>query len=122
MRTLLPLLMLCACGTPKVGQKCSEGDAFCLDARTSLACRSGALAKFDCGGPKGCVVDGQRSVLCDQSGGAAAGTPCFLEYEGRGQCSGDGASILQCLGGLWAQAACPQGQACHSDTLGISCQ
>lgn len=107
---------------PAIGDKCKMGDAFCLDGRTSLACRDGALSLFACPGPKGCAVDAQRAVTCDQSRNVAPGEACLPEYEGRGQCAKEPTSYLQCAMGAWVKLACPGGTTCQLDGGGLACK
>lgn len=106
----------------KVGDACKDGEAYCGDTATALACRAGHLQPFACSGPKGCAVDSARAVSCDQSSGAQPAGACFPEYEGRAQCGAAPGAYLQCLGGQWVQLACnPPGTTCHVDAGGLSC-
>lgn len=108
------------CATPKAGDRCAMGAAYCQGPGACLSCRAGTLVAFECNGPNGCQRDAERNILCDQSEGANAETPCLPAYEGKGQCGPNG--ILQCVGGLWIQIACPSEQQCKSDGSGVRCE
>lgn len=115
-------MLLAGCATPKAGSACRGEVAYCADATVARACKGGALVDFPCTGPKGCAVDGSKSIFCDQGRGAQAGTPCFPDFEGRGLCSEDGSSRLQCTAGVWTAVACPQGMKCQADASGVLCR
>lgn len=121
----LALLMLClgvSCATPIAGTKCDSGVAYCSSPSASLTCQNGTLVPYACPGPKGCSLGSNRAVLCDQSAGVVAATPCFPEYAGRGECSADGSSLLTCVNGQWAQASCGPGLTCKDVDGGAGCR
>ena len=99
----------------KVGDPCYQGDAFCADGGTCLTCQQGKLAAYLCGGAKGCAIDKDRNVACDQSSNASAGGLCFPEYEGRAQCLNDRSGFLTCVQGVWTLTACQAHKGCQSE-------
>ncbi len=108
-----------------VGDVCGSTEAYCGgltdDPNGGLSCREGKLFRYECSGPAGCHRDdATRKILCDQSAGAIAATPCTPDNEGKGQCSGT--SLLQCVGGKWNQIACMPGQSCVADAGGVACR
>lgn len=123
MKTFLLLLISClaACATPGAGSRCDAGEAYCSSPTAALACQNGMLAPYTCAGPKGCVKGSKSAVLCDQTADVA-GQPCFPEYAGKGHCSADAGSTLQCLNGAWTAVACDPGKSCHLDDGGVSCR
>jgi hypothetical protein len=119
MRALLLVLMLSAC-IHRVGDACVTEEAHCADPHSKLACGAAGLMAIPCPGAGGCSLDGQRTVLCDQSSGAQPGQLCFPEYEGTGQCAGP--AMLQCLHGAWTQLACNPGHTCVLEAGGVTCR
>ena len=105
----------------KVGDPCYQGDAFCADGGTCLTCQQGKLAAYLCGGAKGCAIDKDRNVTCDQSANAAAGGLCMPEYEGRAQCRNDATGFLTCSQGVWTQTNCVGSAKCQDDG-GVACK
>jgi hypothetical protein len=120
---LLLVLALFSCvHIPAAGEPCTAEDAYCSSPSTALVCQSRTIVPFTCAGPKGCSLDAQRNVLCDQSRAASPGETCSGAYEGRGQCAADGASLLQCTHGSWAAIACPSGTTCKADGGDFVCR
>jgi hypothetical protein len=99
---------LCTVGTvelatackPRLGGKCTPGQATCQGDRSGLFCsRDGAYRSLDCRGRDGCQQEGAR-VTCDQSIAAvddACTTPGFA-------CTADKKNALSCQGGKFAAA------------------
>lgn len=118
----LLVFALVSCATLRVaGDKCSAGDAICDGSGKALSCEGGIAVSFACTGPKGCAVDGSRTVTCDQSSGATHNTPCFAAYEGKAHCSPDAAAYLVCSNGLWRAQPCETGSACMDTPAGVTC-
>ena len=111
------LLLLPALGTagckPKPGDSCQKGTAACLDERTQLACQAGFYVAVPCKGVKGCYPAGNLSV-CDVSGNAA-GDACSTDDEGKGTCTADAKSALECSGGKYDVMPCKGPKGCQLD-------
>jgi hypothetical protein len=122
MKAALLLLCLASCAIPIAGTRCDAGVAYCASLNSALSCQDGTLRTYACTGPKGCQLGNARAVMCDQSVGASAGSPCFPEYEGKGQCAMIAWSTLRCIQGSWVATACPSGTACHADATGVDCR
>lgn len=120
---LIALGVAVACvHVPAVGDVCRVGDGHCLDFHTSLSCQAGALKLFSCPGPKGCQIDSNRRVACDQSQNVAPGEACFPEYDGLGQCLPDAGSFLRCAHGAWVRLDCPGVTKCQTDGGDLTCR
>lgn len=123
MRALVLVALGLSCAHVKAGDACKEADAHCQDAKTALICNTdGHLERLPCLGPKGCLVDKDRSVSCDQSALAAPASTCAASYEGKGQCGQTPETYLQCTSGTWVQLPCPQGQVCHDEAGKVFCE
>lgn len=119
MRPLLLALLFVGC-IHHVGDPCMGSDAFCGDPKTNLSCRDGKLAPFPCQGAKGCSVDANREVMCDQTSGAQIGEACLPENSGHGQCAGT--TLIQCADGTWKTLACSPGKRCVQLGGNVTCQ
>jgi hypothetical protein len=109
------------CALAKPGGGCKGDAASCTDKNNALSCQDGKYVAFACTGPLGCAeVDG-GAVLCDQSAGAAASSPCAPLYNGLAQCSADQSAVLVCQGGLWQPVVCPGSMTCHRDATSVWC-
>src|SRR5688572_25249106 len=105
----LPLMTLAVvafalfgCGSPAEGGECDNPTVFgCKDAASALECRDGLWVSVPCKGAAGCTTS-EGDVLCDLSANAA-GDGCPAIHEGKGQCSADGRSTLECRGGTFQQ-------------------
>src|SRR5438067_841254 len=100
---LLPLaaLALFACGGPQPGDKCSQTGFLCLDGSDAMECRSSVWTKLPCRGSGGCSRDADV-IKCDMSADQP-GDPCASTAEGKGLCSQDGKSTLECRSGVLVQ-------------------
>jgi hypothetical protein len=90
-------LALCACGSPKAGDKCSSNGFLCENAQTALECKLGAWVALPCSGPGGCVKSGD-TVKCDMTTDKE-GDNCASSAEGKGLCTADGMATLECRDG-----------------------
>lgn len=92
---------------PSAGDSCGEATTACADPHAMLVCKSGKLAKVECAGDKGCVVDEKtKRASCDFSGGKN-GDSCDTSLNGERMCKSDKemlacrdnkVSILKCRG------------------------
>jgi hypothetical protein len=85
---------------PRLGGRCTPGQASCQSERGGLFCdRDGVYRSLDCRGRDGCQQEGAR-VTCDQSiaaTGDACTTPGFA-------CTADKKNALSCQGGKFGTA------------------
>lgn len=111
----LPFISDCA-HAPRAGDECQEGKATCSSKSTSLMCVGGKYVETGCRGPKGCSVDNDQVLSCDQSLGAKAGELCADKagtITGQMQCQVDDPSrYLTCAEGRWNSLACAKGASC----------
>lgn len=109
--------------TPRVGGKCKNDEAACLDAHTELVCHGGRFEQRRCGDPRGCQVrpkGAQSEVLCywgvDQLGEA-----CESYEEDTSQCTQARDQRLTCKTGKivseWCRGPkkCTEGQRVECD-------
>ncbi len=122
MKAAILLMALAGCAAPRAGMKCGNGDAYCADAKTALACREGILATFPCSGPAACVMGKDRGVTCDQSAGGTVGDLCLPEYGGRAKCTAEGKGYLFCADGRWKELQCAYGSRCISSDGALTCK
>jgi hypothetical protein len=95
----LPFAFLLACN-PKPGDKCSPGQAACLDPTTGLFCNGGKMTTMTCKGSQGCVKQGS-SVLCDNS---VASEKDGCNEKGDVACALDKKAALECKDSAFALA------------------
>jgi hypothetical protein len=95
----LTLLVGAGC-KPKIGQKCSAGQATCVDAHNALACGTDStFAAVPCKGPQGCQQDrSTKKVQCDDSI-ADEGDGCMASQAENWACSVDKKKALICEDG-----------------------
>jgi hypothetical protein len=120
--SLLLLALLPAAACTRAGGACSGSGYRCEDPESALECRDGGWTVLACPGPSGCVVgqaelpcssgDGGTcvgaAVACDMTG-ITAGEACATSANGRGLCSADGKSLLECRDGTVLRTrACDQ--------------
>jgi hypothetical protein len=100
--SLLPaFLLLGGCGPRGVaGEACNKTGFVCQDTTTALECRGGAWVALPCRGSGGCA-EANGSIQCDMTGNLP-GDGCASTSEGKGLCSADGKSTLECKGGALA--------------------
>jgi hypothetical protein len=114
---LLAALLLPSCG-PTTGASCKGGGYVCSDDKEALECRGGAWRALPCRGPMGCV-ELEGSIRCDMSLNKE-GDACAASAEGRGLCSADGKSLLECrMGALVAVRSC---SSCSMNNTLVICE
>ncbi|WP_309887523.1 hypothetical protein [Archangium sp.] len=103
---VLALFALAACGSPEVGDDCSqEGALTCNSSTEVLSCEGGKVRAASCRGPAGCVENATQTV-CDVSR-AQAGDGCLKSQESTAQCmNGDANRGLVCTSGTWTARTC----------------
>jgi hypothetical protein len=91
------LLFAGAACKPKIGQKCTPGQATCIDGRNAMACGPDLLfASVPCKGPAGCAQDkSTKKVQCDDSV-ADEGDGCMVSQSENWACSVDHKKALIC--------------------------
>jgi hypothetical protein len=105
----LALLLLAGGCRPKVGSRCDQGEARCLDGKTVMVCQAGTFISAPCKGPQGCALTA-KGTACDASGNAA-GDPCSKDDEGASTC--DGKVLVKCVGGAYARSECQGPRGCE---------
>jgi hypothetical protein len=114
---------MCDTSVALVGDGCTkEGLKACdKDGKRVLACKGGKMEfLYFCRGEKSCEVLASK-VNCDMSS-AALGDGCAPTMEGKNACSADGAGILVCKQGRFAEdEKCKPGTGCSTEGGGISC-
>ena len=114
---------MCDTSVALPGDGCNkEGLKACdKDGNQVLACKEGKMsALYFCRGEKRCEVAASK-VNCDMLT-AALGEGCAPSMDGKNACSADGAGILVCKQGVFAEdEKCKPGTACTTEGGGISC-
>lgn len=91
-------VVLAACGTPQAGDKCDTTGFLCSGAGAALECKLGQWVLLPCRGGAGCQRTGD-TVTCDMTLNIE-GDACASTAEGRGLCSSDSRSTLECRDGI----------------------
>lgn len=94
-------LLAFSCGNPNPGDKCDKTGFLCVDGSSAMECRGGVWSILPCRGATGCTRTNDL-IRCDMSGNIA-GDACASTAEGKGLCSSDGKSTLECREGKLVQ-------------------
>jgi hypothetical protein len=117
--SLVGFFFLSGCGGPDVGDSCKTSGYVCRSDQEALECRQGQWRALPCRGGLGCQ-ESSGSIRCDTSANVA-GDNCALSAEGRGLCSADGLSVLECRMGVLVKAE-EQCRSCTQNGTQIVCQ
>jgi hypothetical protein len=115
------VVMLAACGKPKLGGSCKkEGDVTCVDDKSALVCVDSKWESEKCRSLNGCMSMGLGEGKCTNDG-FEVGEPCPGE-EGNPSCSADKKAMLTCTAKHWKKTDdCAGAHGCVSSASGATC-